>query len=231
MNERSSTTDSFDTDQSVGRVNGVRVVLVEPLRLVREALAQALRAAEGPPIHVVGQTASTTDAIHLLDRRVDVLVTAWDLTGSAAELIGAAHARHPELEVLVVSGHEDLATVVRAMRAGARGYVAKSAGVGELADAIRRVATGAVHLSPRHSGAVLENLVQNPVGGLDALSSREFELLRMFGAGLTLSEAAQRLHVSVSTASTYRARLLTKLGLRTTPELVRYSVEHGVASR
>lgn len=195
--------------------------------MVREALV-AYMAADG--LEVVGEAGTPAEALRAVDEtRPDVLVTAWDLPGSVIELLDGVTARSAGTNVLVVSAHEDLPTVVRAMRSGARGYVVKTASVQELVDAIRRVAAGAVHLSPAWSGQVLAQLVDGRPSGIDSLSDREFEVLRLFGTGLTLTECALQLHVSVSTASTYRARLLGKLGLRSTHELVRYAVQHGIS--
>jgi len=126
--------------------------------------------------------------------------------------------------------HENIHYAVKVLEAGAHGYVIKSAAVRELVEAIQSVRDGEVYVSPKVSQKVLQHLrtPKSRRGGLEDLSPREFELLRALGAGLGLKECARRLHVTTSTASTYRARLMEKLGLSTTAEIIRFAIENDV---
>src|SRR5262249_49036296 len=126
--------------------------------------------------------------------------------------------------------HENIHYCVKALECGADGYVVKSAAVAELVDAIRAVSGGEVYISPKVSQKVLQHLRQPKKDriGLEALSQREFELLRFLGAGLSLKECANHLAISTSSASTYRSRLMEKLNLHSTAELIRFALENDI---
>jgi DNA-binding NarL/FixJ family response regulator len=113
---------------------------------------------------------------------------------------------------------------------GAHGYVVKSAAVEELVEAIQSVMQGEVYISPKVSQRVIQHLRRPKKDrvGLEALSQREFELLRVLGAGMSLKECARHLHISTSSASTYRSRLMDKLHLNTTAEVIRFALENDV---
>src|SRR5260370_38558669 len=118
----------------------------------------------------------------------------------------------------------------KALESGARGYVVKSAAVRELVDAIKAVAEGEIYISPKVSQRVIQHLrrPKKERVGLEALSQREFELLRVLGAGMSLKECARHLNISSSSASTYRSRLMEKLNLHTTAEVIRFALENDV---
>jgi DNA-binding NarL/FixJ family response regulator len=119
---------------------------------------------------------------------------------------------------------------VKVLESGAHGYVVKSAAVGELVDAIKAVADGEIYISPKVSQRVIHHLRRPKKDrvGLEALSQREFDLLRVLGAGMSLKEAARHLNISTSSASTYRTRLLEKLNLHSTAEVIRFALENDV---
>ena len=116
------------------------------------------------------------------------------------------------------------------LESGAHGYLIKSAAVDELVEAIRTVCDGGIYISPAVADEVLQQLrrPKRERVGLEALSQREFDLLRILGAGKTLQQCAQQMKVSTSTASTYRSRVMTKLNLESTAELIRFALEHKV---
>jgi DNA-binding NarL/FixJ family response regulator len=126
--------------------------------------------------------------------------------------------------------HENVHYAVKALEAGAHGYLIKSAAIDELVKAIAAVRRGEVYISPQVSHEVIRNLCRpkRQRSGLEALSQREFDVLRILGSGKTLQECARRMQISTSTASTYRARIMEKLGLDSTAELIRFSLENGL---
>jgi DNA-binding NarL/FixJ family response regulator len=136
----------------------------------------------------------------------------------------------PEIKVLVLTVHENIHYAVRVLESGAHGYVIKSAAVSELVKGVETVQQGGIYVSSQVSQDVLRHLRQprRERVGLDSLSPREFDLLRMLGAGNTLQQCAKRMKVSTSTASTYRARIMEKLSLNCTAELIRFALEHDV---
>lgn len=209
----------------------IRVVLADDHTMVREALARIL--GEEPGIEVVAQACDGAEAAEVVDSQTpDVLVLDYsmpkhDPPRSIEDLL----ARHPELKILVLTVHENIHYALRVLEAGAQGYLIKSAAAEELILAIRDVYAGRIYLSASMSQDVVHRLRKPRAKrtGLDSLSPREFTFLQMLGAGKTLKECAREMHVGVSTASTYRARIMEKLELDSTAELIRFAVEHDLA--
>jgi DNA-binding NarL/FixJ family response regulator len=208
----------------------IRVVLADDHAMVREALAQILQ--ESGCLRVVGQASDGQEALELAARlHPDVMVLDYSMPKlDAATVIETLLRLHPKMKVLVLTVHENIHYAVKVLESGAHGYVVKSAAVAELVEAIRAVAEGEVYISPRVSQKVIQHLrrPKRDRVGLEALSPREFELLRVLGAGLSLKECARHLGISTSSASTYRARLMEKLNLRTTAEVIRFALENDI---
>jgi DNA-binding NarL/FixJ family response regulator len=208
----------------------IRVVLADDHAMVREALAQILE--ESGCIHVVGQAADGSEALEVVARtRPNVLVLDYTMPRlNTPQAITTLLRRWPDMKVLVLTVHENIHYAVKVLESGAHGYVVKSAAVGELVEAITAVSDGEIYISPRVSQGVLLQLrrLKRDRVGLEALSQREFELLRVLGAGLSLKECAKHLNISTSSASTYRARLMEKLNLHSTAEVIRFALENDV---
>lgn len=208
----------------------IQVVLADDHAMVREALAQILQ--ESGCIRVVGQAADGPTAVEAVGRtRPDLLVLDYSMPGLDTPVaIADLLRRWPGLKVLVLTVHENIHYAVKVLESGAHGYVVKSAAVGELVEAIRAVSEGEVYISPKVSQRVIQQLrrPKRDRVGLEALSQREFELLRVLGAGMSLKECARHLAISTSSASTYRARLMEKLNLHTTAEIIRFALENDI---
>jgi DNA-binding NarL/FixJ family response regulator len=208
----------------------IRVVLADDHAMVREALAQILE--ESGCIRVVRQASNGPEALDAAARAApDVLVLDYsmpDLDAGAA--IQELLTRRPQLKILVLTVHENIHYAVKVLESGAHGYVVKSAAVGELVAAIQAVSSGEVYISPKVSQRVIQHLrrPKRDRVGLEALSQREFEMLRVLGAGMSLKECARQLSISTSSASTYRARLMEKLQLNSTAEIIRFALENDI---
>jgi len=145
------------------------------------------------------------------------------------ELIKLMLAEQPRLIILVLSMHDESLYALRALRAGAKGYVMKQQAMENVLDALRRVIGGGIYVSPQFS----EKLVFKAIRGsdsdfgspVDKLSDRELEVLQLFGRGKTTREIAETLHLSVKTIETHRAHIKEKLGFRHADELVKFAVE------
>ncbi|MCB9674651.1 MAG: response regulator transcription factor [Alphaproteobacteria bacterium] len=207
-----------------------RVVLVDDHEMVREALCTAL-VSEGD-IEVVGEAATCVAALAVVaSARPDVLVLDYNLSdGSAMTVIPEIRAKHPSVRILVLTVHDNAHYATRCIQAGAHGFLAKSGPVRDLRAAVHRVHAGEMVI-PAHLTAEVVGSMRSGGIGIDALSPREFELLRLLGSGATLKEAAERQNISTSTASTYRARLMEKLSLRTTGDIIRFAIENDLAGR
>jgi len=208
----------------------IHVVLADDHAMVREALAQILE--DSGCIRVVGQGSDGPQVVDLVARtRPEVLVLDYtmprmDTPSAITSMLG----RWPELKVLVLTVHENIHYAVKVLESGAHGYVVKSSAVSELVEAIKAVSAGEVYVSPTLSQRVLQHLrrPKRDRVGLEALSQREFELLCVLGAGLGLKEWALRLNIRTSSASTYRARLMEKLDLHGTAEIIRFALENDI---
>jgi DNA-binding NarL/FixJ family response regulator len=208
----------------------IRVVLADDHAMVREALAQLLD--ESGNIKVVGQASDGHQALELaVALRPDVIVLDYTMPNlDAPSAIETLLQRLPDLKILILTVHENIHYAVKVLESGAHGYVVKSAAVGELVEAIQAASEGEVYISPKVSQRVIQHLrrPRKERVGLEALSQREFELLRVLGAGMSLKECARHLNISASSASTYRARLMEKLKLRTTAEVIRFALENDI---
>ena len=208
----------------------IRVVLADDHAMVRESLARVLQ--DSGPFDVVGQACDGAELLTIAaEHAPQCVVLDYSMPRlDAPRAIEKLLARHPQLKVLVLTVHENVHYAVRALEAGAHGYLIKSAAVDELAKAIQVVVHGEVYLSPKVAQEVWQQLrrPRKSRQGLDSLSQREFDVLRILASGVSLQECARQLHVSTSTISTYRARLLEKLQLQTTAELIRFALEHNI---
>lgn len=199
--------------------------------MVREALSRILEASGN--IHVVAQASDGMQALQVVqESRPEVVVLDYSMPSKDAIAVMEKLFRlYPEIKVLVLTVHENVHYAVRVLEAGAHGYLIKSAAVDELVRGIEAVHQGGIFISPRVAQEVLQRLRQpkrNRIG-LESLSQREFDLLRMLGAGISLQSCAKKMNVSTSTASTYRARIMEKLNLASTAEVIRYALENGIA--
>jgi DNA-binding NarL/FixJ family response regulator len=211
------------------RPSSLRIMLVDDHPIVRRGLRDILvDAFAGAAIHEVG---SGRDAIALIPQHAwHVMVLDLSLPdGSGLDVLKRVREIQPRLPVLILSVHAADQFARRAIAAGASGYLTKDAADAELVTAVSRVARGGKYFGPE----VLERVAL----GLhpdredrphERLSDREYQVLRMIGSGKTVSEIATELVLSVKTVSTYRARVLEKMKMRTNAELTHYAVRHGL---
>jgi DNA-binding NarL/FixJ family response regulator len=204
----------------------IRIVLADDHTIVREGLKQLLAAAGD--LEVVGEAEdgfAVIERVRALD--FDLLLLDMSMPGkSGIELIKQVKAEKPKLRVLVLSMHEEHQYAVRAIRAGASGYLTKESASGQLVEAIRKVASGGAFIS----SAVAEQLALGAMPDAqgaphEALSDREFQVFRMLAEGKSISDIAERLNLSVKTVSTHKANILHKMGLASTADLIRYALD------
>ena len=205
----------------------IRILIVDDHAILRAGLKHIL--AECADIVVGGEAGNGLDALAKVRAEPwDAVVLDMTMPGkSGIELIKWAKTARPELAVLVLSMHQEEQYAVRAIRAGASGYVTKESASALLVSAIRKVADGGLYISPR----VAEQLALTLRPRADklphqALSDREFEVFGLLVSGATVSDIAARLHLSGKTVSTHKARILEKMGMDSVADLVRYAMAH-----
>ncbi len=205
-----------------------RVLLVDDHGILRAGLRLLLeRTSE---FRVVGEAETAREALEEAQRLQPDLIL-LDLTlpdQSGLQLLPALRQAAPKARVLVLTIHAEEAFLQEALRQGAYGYVVKSAVDQELLTALRWVAQGRKYIHPSMAEALLKSLLsEEPQRSTGELSPREEEVLRLVAQGYTNREIAERLHLSVKTVETYRARGMEKLGLQNRAQLVRYALHRG----
>lgn len=208
-----------------------RVFLIEDHRMVREALCEVL--AKEPDIEVVGQAGDAADGLERVSAaHPDVIVLDIrlpDLNGMEV----AARLRDAGINsrIVALSAFSDKRFVTAMLRAGAAGYVTKSAAGTELVRAIQAVASGEGYFSPEIAKALASEVRDGPQSTDAApLARREREVLRLIAEGVRSPGIATQLHVSVATIEVHRRNIMRKLGLRTVADLTRYAIREGIVS-
>ena len=207
----------------------IRIVIVDDHPIVRAGLRRIAEDDRG--IVVTAEAPSGDAALDALKQHVaDVILLDVSMPGSPfTETLRRLREAHPTVRVLVLSAHPEDQWAVRALRGGASGYLTKDHSPEQLLDAIRRVHRGGRYVSPSLAEKLAAQLGQDFVGAPhEQLSDREFDVLRGLGTGRTVKEVAEALGLSPKTVSTYRTRLMEKMGFATNADLVRYCAEHGL---
>jgi DNA-binding NarL/FixJ family response regulator len=199
-----------------------RVVLADDHKIVRDGLKRILAATTD--LQVAAEAADGDELLRLVKTGdYDVAVVDMSMPGlSGIALIKRLKSEKPKLRVLVLSMHGEQQYAARTLKAGASGYLNKDSAAEQLVGALRKIAAGGVHIGE----AAAASLVAAEKAPHETLSDREFEVLRLLVEGLGPTDIGGRLHLSVKTVSTHKTRILEKLGLGSTAELVRYALEH-----
>lgn len=205
----------------------LRILIADDHAVVRKGLRQILTE-EFLAAHIV----DVADADELFNRVLkdpwDIVITDISMPGrSGLEVLQQIREHYPKLPVLVLSVHPEDQYAIRVMRAGASGYLNKESASEELVKAVHRVLLGKKYITPELAEKLAETLDQDAERlPHENLSDREFEVMRQLAAGGSVSEIAERLLLSPTTVSTYRARILTKMNAKTNADLTRYAMEH-----
>jgi DNA-binding NarL/FixJ family response regulator len=208
----------------------IRIVIADDHAIVREGLKRII--SDASDMQVAGEAADGTEVMkRVRELEFDILVLDLSMPGrSGMELIRLARAEKPKVRILVLSMHQELQYAVRAIKSGASGYLTKESAPAQLEQAIRKIAGGGAFITPE----VAEQLALGAMPGSEShphetLSDREFEVFRLLAAGVSVTEIAARLKLSVKTVSTHKANMMQKMGLQNASELIRYAIRHGLA--
>ncbi len=207
----------------------IKVLVCDDHVIVRRGLRQIL--AETPDIMVGGEAGTADEALTLLRRESwSVVVLDINLPGaSGMDLLAQIHKERPALPVLVLTVYSEEQYAVRAIKAGAAGFLTKESAPDKLIEAVRKVAAGGRYISAELAEALASMLAGEGSGTPhERLSDREFEVLKMLASGKTVSQVAQDLALSVKTVSTHRMRILKKMNMKTNAELTHYAVRNGL---
>jgi DNA-binding NarL/FixJ family response regulator len=205
----------------------IRIVVADDHTIVREGLKQVLSAASD--LSIVGEAQTGHEVLERVrGLEFDVLLLDMSMPGkSGIELIKQVRGEKPKLRILVLSMHQEQQYAVRAIKAGASGYLTKESAAVQLVAAIRKVAAGGAFITD----AVAEQLALGAMPQTEgmphsALSDREFQVFQLLVSGKAVSKIAEALNLSVKTVSTHKARIMQKMNMSNPAELVRYAIKH-----
>lgn len=204
----------------------IKVLVADDHAVVRRGLVQILN--EAPDMTVTDEACTGREVLRLLrESNPDALVLDIAMPeGGGLEVLQQLQTLKPDLPVLVLSVYSERQYAIRALKAGATGYLTKESAPEELITAIRRVARGERYVTKSLGAELVAALEDKAKGELhEALSDREYQVMCLLATGKTVTEAAADLSLSVKTVSTYRGRILKKLNLETTSEIIRYALE------
>ncbi|MDP3768328.1 MAG: response regulator transcription factor [Dehalococcoidia bacterium] len=208
----------------------IRVLIADDHPVVREGLKRIL--GEQSDIAIVGEAATGDEVLGALrTTKPDVLLLDIGMPGTRfVDVLKQLKADHPRVAVLVLSVYPEDQFALRAFRAGARGYLTKDHAPRQLVTAIRHVHSGGRFITPTAAEGLLVELERGPdTVAHDLLSEQEHAVLRGLVAGKSVKTIGADMDLSPKTISTYRSRILKKLGLESNADLVRYAIQHGLA--
>ncbi len=205
----------------------INVLIADDHPVVLQGLKQIV--AETPDIAIKGEATSGTEVLQKVrSGKWDVVVLDLTMPGiHGLDLLKRLKTEHPEIRVLVLSIHPEDQYAVRLLRAGASGYLNKRSAAGQLVEALRKVARGGKYVSPTLAEKLAFDLdIDSDRPPHEHLSDREFQVFCLIASGMTVTEIAEELSLSVKTVSTYRSRILEKMNMQRNAELTRYAIEH-----
>ena len=207
-----------------------RILVADDHALVREGIGKVLGLDER--LVVAGEAVSAADVLARLKRGgIDLVLLDLLMPGATdVDLIRRVVAAHPKVPVLVLTMHADPHIARRALEAGALGYLTKDASPELLVDAIHHVIAGRSYVDPSLSGALIRGEPANPHAQMEQLSTRERQVLVALVTGRSVMEIAEELQLAPNTVSTYKGRLMEKLGQTSLSDLVRYALRHGLVN-
>jgi DNA-binding NarL/FixJ family response regulator len=210
----------------------IRVLIADDHNLFRAGVRGLLRSFGG--IDVIGEASDGNDALaQAAALKPDVLLMDVGMPGlNGIEATARVRAVTPATRVVILSMHTGEEHVLRALKAGATGYLLKDAQPDELERAVRQVARGEPYLSPAVSKYVVETYANGGGGrtALDRLTSRQREVLQLIAEGHSSKQIAQILNSSLKTVDSHRTNIMERLGIHNVPGLVRYAIRHGLVS-
>jgi DNA-binding NarL/FixJ family response regulator len=207
----------------------IKVLVADDHAIVRRGLQQIL--ADTPDIMVAGEAATGAEVLRLVrEQRWTAVILDISLPGAnGLDLLATIRREKPELPVLILTVYSEEQYAVRAIKAGAAGFLTKESAPERLIEAVRKVAAGGRFVSPELAETLASVLAgQSPGEPHERLSDREFEIFKLLASGRTVSQIAQELALSVKTISTHRTRILKKMNMRTNAELTHYAVRNNL---
>jgi DNA-binding NarL/FixJ family response regulator len=207
----------------------IKIVIADDHTLVREGLQRVI--GEVVDVEVIGEATNGHEVLEWVRKGgFDLLLLDLSMPDhSGVDFIRRLKDESPKLPILVLTMHEEEQYAVRTIRAGASGYLTKESASKELIDAIRRVAAGRLYISSSVAEQLALDVMTTHNGPPHkSLSDREFEVFQLIVHGHTMTDISERLHLSIKTVSTHKARILQKMNMKSLADLVRYAVDNNL---
>jgi len=206
----------------------MRVLIADDHAVVRRGLKQILLDEYGAL--EVGEAGDAHETLRLArEEPWDIVVLDISMPGrSGLEVLRELKQTRPRLPVLILTTHPEEQYAVRVLKAGAAGYMTKESAPEHLVEAIRKVTAGGRYITPTLADLLVTQITGAEKPPHESLSDREFQVLRLIASGKTVGQIAEELSLSSNTVSTYRARVLEKMGMKTNAELTHYAISNGL---
>ncbi|HCL06915.1 MAG TPA: DNA-binding response regulator [Chitinophagaceae bacterium] len=205
----------------------LRILIVDDHAVIRKGLKQILL--EAFPDVLIGEAIDAEDVLtKTIADEWDIIISDLSMPGrSGLDVVQDIKQRHPKTPVLILSIHPEEQYAIRALKSGAAGYMSKDVATDELVIAIKKVLSGKKYISPAIADKLAEAVsIDSSIPLHELLSNREYEIFILLAKGNQVSDIAEQLSLGVTTISTYRTRVLTKLQMSNNADLIRYAIDH-----
>lgn len=204
----------------------MKIILVDDHELIREGLKKVI--GKESDIDVIGEAQNANEMFELLsNNKIDIIILDISMPGrSGLDLISEIKTQYPDVRILILSMHPEERFAVRALRAGAYGFITKGTASKILIEALNRIADGRKYITSTLAEQLASELdIDHDKPLHENLSNREFEVLRLIAEGKSVSEIGEMLFISVNTVTSYRSRIMEKMKMKTNAEIIRYAIE------
>lgn len=207
----------------------MNILIADDHAIVRKGLVELIREAY-PPVNIA-EVENSSEVLDQVSKQTwDIILMDISMPGrNGVETLKQIRANGVKTPILILSAHPEDQYALRVLKAGASGFLNKESATDELLAAINKILSGKKYISEAVADKLAEFQTNEGQDDHEQLSDREMQVLQQLASGKTVSEVAEELSLSVSTISTYRARLLEKLALNNNAELTRYALDHGIA--
>ncbi len=208
----------------------IEIIIVDDHAVVRSGIKHILQ--ERHDINVVAEASTGSEAMkHLREHSADIVLLDISMPDqSGIEVLRTIRSQHPDVSVLILTMHPEEQYAIRALKSGASGYITKDSAPSELIGAIVKISSGKRYISASLADKLAGMLdISTERAPHELLSDRELEVLLLVAAGNNMTEIADRLNLSIKTVSTYKGRILLKMDLKSTADIIRYSIKNNLS--
>ncbi len=205
----------------------MKILIADDHELIREGLKKVLQ--KEADLQVIGEAVNSAELFEQLNKKeTDIIILDISMPGrSGLDSIAELKGIYPNIKILVLSMHPEERFAVRALKAGASGYMTKESAAHELVNAVRKIHGGGKYISSSLAEYLATEIsMENNKQLHENLSNREYEIMILIGLGKSVGDIAEKLSLSVNTVTSYRSRIMEKMNMKTNAEIIRYAIKH-----